>query len=356
MAHAKTSKSQAPDIAAQVTFAMRVMGVAPIPRNYELYYEAYLGSNPKLTQELAALGSKATQEDLDLIGARHFAHIHYPAGVERAHAHLARHLKELLTMMREEQYALETYTKLLDETTAQINVKGHAGVEILRQAVALLTSATTETVTQGRERAENVSQKSVEMEAIRQELDEYKRIANTDSLTRLANRRAFDERLATVYNAEQHRASTSLLIADIDHFKKINDSFGHPIGDKILATVGNVIRATLRRDTFVARTGGEEFAVLLTATGPEESFQVAERIRNALAGTPFKNSKTGVNYGPITLSIGLCQASQAEDYLDLYNKADIALYCAKNAGRNCSTVFEDGMKKESRRGWLIYRR
>ncbi|OLP61430.1 diguanylate cyclase [Xaviernesmea oryzae] len=356
MAQAKTGRSQAPDIAAQVTFAMRVMGVSPIPRNYELYYEAYLGSNPKLTQELAALGSKATQEELDLIGARHFGHIHYPAGVERVHAHLAKHLNELVAMMKQEQFALENYTKLLDETSAKINNKGQAGVEILRQAVAILSSATSETISEGRERAENVSQKSVEMEAIRQELDEYKRIANTDSLTRLANRRAFDERLAAVYNSEQLRSFTSLLIADIDHFKKINDSFGHPIGDKILATVGNVIRSTLRRDTFVARTGGEEFAVILTDASPDESFQVAERIRSALAATPFKNSKTGANYGPITLSIGLCQASAAEDSVDLYNKADIALYCAKNTGRNRTTIFEDGMKKDGRRGWLIYRK
>jgi diguanylate cyclase len=194
------------------------------------------------------------------------------------------------------------------------------------------------------------------MEVIRQELDEYKRIANTDSLTRLANRRAFDEKLAAIYNSEQLRSQTSLLVADIDHFKKINDSYGHPVGDKILATVGTVIRANLRRDVFVARTGGEEFAIILNDNTLEESLQVAERIRTALAATPFKNSKTGVNYGPITLSVGVCQATQADDPVDLYNKADIALYCAKNAGRNRSMLFEEGMKKDTGKSWLIYRK
>lgn len=350
------SKVQIPDIAAQVTYAMRIMGIAPLPRNYELYYEAYIGSNPKLTKELAALGSRATQEELDEIGARYFAHVHHAAGIDRAHTHMASELGDLLKLLQEEQSALENYNRLLDETYQNITCKSNASVEILRHAVSILTEATADTMNQGKERAENVSLKSFEMEVIRQELDEYKRIANTDSLTRLGNRRAFDEKLAAIYNSEHLRAQTGLLVADIDHFKKINDSYGHPVGDKILATVGTVIRANLRRDAFVARTGGEEFAIILGDNTLEESLQVAERIRIALATTPFKNSKTGVNYGPITLSVGLCQATQADDPTDLYNKADIALYCAKNAGRNRSMLFEEGMKKDTGKSWLIYRK
>ncbi|WP_438747957.1 GGDEF domain-containing protein [Pararhizobium sp. O133] len=353
---AASNKAQIPDIAAQVTYAMRIMGISPLPRNYELYYEAYIGSNPKLTKELAALGSRATQEELDSIGARYFAHHHHAVGVDRVHTHLATELGDLLALLKEEQFALENYNRVLGETFQNISSKSHSSVEILRQAVGILTEATADTMNQGKERAENVSLKSVEMEVIRQELDEYKRIANTDSLTRLANRRAFDEKLAGVYNSEQLRTYTGLLIADIDHFKKVNDTYGHPVGDKILATVGTVIRSNLRRDAFVARTGGEEFAIILNDSGVEESLQVAERIRNALATTPFKNSKTGVNYGPITLSVGVCQASHADDPIDLYNKADVALYCAKNAGRNRTILFEEGMKKDTGKNWLIYRK
>ena len=354
MQSATSGKIQMPDIAAQVTYAMRMMGVSPIPRNYELYYEAYIGSNPKLTKELAALGSRATQEDLDEIGARYFSHLH-PAGIDKVHNQMALELADLLKLLREEQFALENYNKVLDETYRNISSKSNTSADLLRQAVGILSEATVDTMSQGKERAENVSMKSFEMEVIRQELDEYKRIANTDSLTRLANRRAFDERLAAIYNSDS-QSFTGLLIADIDHFKKVNDSFGHPVGDKILATVGTVIRTNLRRDAFVARTGGEEFAIILTDSTQEESMQVAERIRIALANTPFKNSKSGVNYGPITLSIGVCQASAAEDPVDLYNKSDVALYCAKNAGRNRCMLFEEGMKKDAGKSWLIYRK
>ncbi|OAP42650.1 diguanylate cyclase [Sinorhizobium glycinis] len=356
MQTATANKTPTPDIAAQITHAMRMMGVAPIPRNYELYYEAYLGSNPQLSKDLATLGSRATQEELDAIGARYFSHIHHSRGIERAHTTLAAKLAELVTLLRDEQCALENYNKVLDEAYLNITSKSVASADILRHAIDILSEATADTMNQGKERVQTVVQKSVEMEAIRQELDEYKRIANTDSLTRLGNRRAFDETLAAVYNNEQLRNYTGLLVVDIDHFKKVNDSFGHPVGDKILSTVGTVIRANLRRDAFVARTGGEEFAVILNDSTQEECLQAADRIRAVLANTPFKNSKTGVNYGPITLSVGVCMATAADDPLDLYHKADIALYSAKNSGRNRTVLFEEGMRKDSGRNWLIYRR
>src|SRR6218665_3549210 len=107
MQSATAGKIQMPDIAAQVTYAMRVMGVSPIPRNYELYYEAYIGSNPKLSKELAALGRRATQEELDEIGARYFSHFHRPVGIDRPHHQMTAELSELLKLLKDEQSALE---------------------------------------------------------------------------------------------------------------------------------------------------------------------------------------------------------------------------------------------------------
>lgn len=346
---------QVPDIAAQVSFAMRQMGVAPIPRNYELFYEAYIGSNPKLTKELAALGIRATQEELDAIGAQYFGH-HQTEGVQECHGKIANELEGLITLLKEEQTSLESYNRLLEETHSRITSKSAASTDLLRSAISVLSEATGNTMAQGRVTVEGVEAKSREMEDIKKELDEYKRIANTDSLTRLYNRRAFDDRLASIYDSQRGRSTTALIICDIDHFKKINDTFGHPVGDKILATVANVIKANVRKDVFVARTGGEEFAIILDLTAPEEAHLVAERVRRSLEHTPFKNSKTGVDYGPVTISLGLCMAGQTEDPQDLYHKTDIALYCAKTAGRNRTLIFEDGMKKEPSKTWLLYRK
>lgn len=355
MEAATALKAQIPDIAGQITYAMRTMGVSPIPRNYELFYEAYLGSNPALTREVAALGKKTTQEELDAIGIKFFGH-HQPSVVDGAHTRLIAELDGVVRMLKQEQNSLESYNRLLGETYNRINNKSNSSAELLRSAISLLSEATGDTMARGAQTAENMSLKSREMELVRQELDEYKRIANTDSLTRLSNRRAFDDKLATIYDNSMSSAITALVIADIDYFKKVNDTYGHPVGDKILATVATVIRANLRKDVFVARTGGEEFAFIIEGNTLDEVMQISERVRRSLEATPFKNSKSGVNYGPITMSLGICMADAADDPSDLYGKADTALYCAKNSGRNRTMTFEDGMRKEFQKGWLIYKK
>ncbi|MGF0538459.1 GGDEF domain-containing protein [Agrobacterium sp. ES01] len=350
----EVAKAQLPDIAAQIVYAMRTMGVPSIPRNYELFYEAYIGSNPALSRDLAALGKRATQDELDTIGERYFAS-QRTRGIENAHSKIITQLDSLLRALNVEQNSLESYNKLLGETVQQIASKSSTSADILRNAITILTVATGDTMAHGEKTVESVQQKSQEMDVIRKELDEYKRIANTDSLTRLSNRRAFDERLAGIFESENGFLPTALILMDIDHFKQINDSYGHPVGDKILATVATVIRTNVRRDAFVARTGGEEFAVILDGSSREEVYEVCERVRIALQSTPFRNSKTGVDYGSVTISLGGCMAAEVSDAGELYGKADIALYCAKNDGRNRTRLFEDGMKKDFNKSWLLYR-
>lgn len=352
---AAAPKAPIPDIASHITYAMRTMGVAPIPRNYEVFYEAYIGSNPALTRKLASYGGSISQDELDAVATQFFGNRQAQV-VDNAQVRIITELESIVRLLKQEQNSLESYNRLLGETCNRISSKSNTSSEILHSAIALLTKATGDTMAHGERTVESVSQKSREMEQVRQELDEYKRIANTDSLTRLANRRAFDDRLAAVYDRPLNRHLSALVIADIDNFKSINDSYGHPVGDKILATVASLIRTTVPHDVFVARTGGEEFAMVIDGCSEEEALQICERVRSTVAATPFRNSKTGVDYGQITLSLGVCMATEAEDAGDLYSRCDTALYCAKNAGRNCAVAYEDGMKKDFAKSWLIYRK
>jgi len=354
MSTAIAPKAQIPDVAGQITYAMRSMGVAPIPRNYELFYEAYIGSNPALTRELAALGSSATQEELDDIGAKYFQR-HAGRVFDDAHARLTVELDAVLRALKQEQSTLDSYNRLLGETCERISSRNHNSADLLRGAIDMLTAATGDTMAHGEKTVENVVQRSQEMDQVRKELDEYKRIANTDALTRLSNRRAFEDRLIAIFDNQLTRPTTALVLADIDHFKRINDTYGHPVGDKILATVASIIRANVRREVFVSRVGGEEFALIMDGVTIDEVVAACERIRRTLETTPFKNSRTKIDYGTITLSLGICMASEATDSGELYNKADLALYCAKNAGRNCCNVYRDGMQKDFTKSWLIYK-
>lgn len=344
MSTVTTPKAQVPDIAGQITYAMRSMGVAPIPRNYSLFYEAYIGSNPALTRELAALGSKATQEELDALGDQYFDHNHGRI-IETAHDKVRSELESLLSLLQHEQNSMENYSKLLVETVARISNKNITSNNIVGSVIKVLQDATGNTAAHGEKTAQSVSRHSEEMNQVRQELDEYKRIANTDSLTRLSNRRAFDEKLSSLFDSSIGLHLTSLVLLDIDHFKRINDTYGHPVGDKILATVGNLIRSNVRKDVFVARTGGEEFAIILEGNNVDEVMTICERIRLSLENTPFRNSRSGTDYGPVNISIGYAMGSQASGPGELYAQSDTALYHAKETGRNRSVFFEEGMQK-----------
>ena len=171
MEAATALKAQIPDIAGQITYAMRTMGVSPIPRNYELFYEAYLGSNPALTREVAALGKKTTQEELDSIGSKYFGH-HQTSVVDGAHARLIAELDGVVRMLKQEQNSLESYNRLLGETYNRINAKSSSSADLLRNAITLLSEATGDTMARGAQTAESMSLKSREMELVRQELDE----------------------------------------------------------------------------------------------------------------------------------------------------------------------------------------
>ena len=342
------------DIAVQVVQMMNAFGAAGLPRNYELFYEAATGTDKELHNRLKKLGNSASQEDLDALGRRYFAHHHGQGVMEEARVRMASQVTEVLTLLRREQASLQNYGKVLGATSQKIS--GHND-QLLNQIVKLLSDATNTTFSHSKKVVTSMNETSAEIHNIQIELDRYKKLANTDSLTRLANRRAFDAHIATIGSDKKAAMYSALIFADIDHFKRINDTHGHIVGDKILAYVAGIMRSKPDKDAFVARIGGEEFAVALENTTEEEASQCAESIRGAVEEKKFINTKTGVNYGPVTISLGLCMASEASDPNELYRKVDQALYASKNSGRNRVTKFSEipAGNSSAFKDWLLYR-
>jgi diguanylate cyclase len=345
-----------PDLATQIALAMRTMGISPIPRNYNLFYEAFIGTNPNLTRDLNALGKQATQEELDELTNRYFD-FNQSSIFDRLHLRLEGDVTDLLGLLQNELQSLGHYTEVLNEAREKISTNNLTSIKLVRTLVERVAEATDRKIVHAQSTAKGFDQQSSEIQQVRKELDEYKRIANTDSLTRLSNRRAFDERLSAIYDSSIGLHMTGLVLLDIDHFKRINDTHGHPVGDKILASVAQLIKTTVRKDGFVARSGGEEFAIILDGNNPEEIMDICERIRSALHETPFRSSKSGTDYGQVTISIGFSMASRADGPGHLYSQADIALYHAKENGRNRVVMFEEGMQKDYMgKSWLIYKK
>jgi diguanylate cyclase len=158
--------------------------------------------------------------------------------------------------------------------------------------------------------------------------------ARTDALTMLPNRRAFDDEMARLVREFQQGAGQfSVAMIDIDHFKRVNDDFGHQAGDAILRGVAQTLQTSLGGKGTVARFGGEEFAILLPRQALAEAEAVAERLRQAIAESEFQHDKAALK---VTVSVGLTEAIGGDDGAKILERADSALYASKNAARNCS--------------------
>ena len=168
---------------------------------------------------------------------------------------------------------------------------------------------------------------------------EMRSLASYDSLTGLLSRHAFfDNSNNYVSLAQREHRPFSVLIIDLDHFKLINDRYGHPAGDAVLKLFADVVNSVARRSDIIGRLGGEEFAVVLPSTTADEAQEFAERLHHAINQAVLKFNGNAIRY---TASIGLTEFdTESEDSIDdLLARADLALYQAKQAGRNQTATF-----------------
>jgi diguanylate cyclase (GGDEF)-like protein/PAS domain S-box-containing protein len=179
---------------------------------------------------------------------------------------------------------------------------------------------------------EDVAQKA-ELERYHRELedanDQLRRLAVTDELTGLRNRRAFEERLVMEFSmARRRKRELAVLLIDVDNFKTINDRWGHAAGDEVLRRLGNILRTTVRLPDLPARYGGEEFAVLLPESGEDSAMGLARRVMQRVAAEEWENE-------PVTISMGMAAMNESlQNGYQLVELADEALYAAKRAGKN----------------------
>lgn len=160
-------------------------------------------------------------------------------------------------------------------------------------------------------------------------------MATTDGLTGLLNRVAFDEILKRELRPNRRRKSLALLLVDIDHFKAINDQYGHPAGDEVIRRISNLLRDNVRSIDSVARYGGEEFAILLNGMGFDQAEVIAERLRmqiEQLAGQP--------QGAVVTASVGIAMRRDSDSAESLFKRSDEALYLSKRLGRNRISALE----------------
>lgn len=177
-----------------------------------------------------------------------------------------------------------------------------------------------------------LSRAQEELTRQRKVIDLLQTAATTDHLTQVANRASFDDFFqAACERFQLSKTPFALLIADIDHFKNVNDKYGHVAGDRVLEAIANKLRVCLRGTDFLARYGGEEFAIILDRSNINDASTVAENLRNSVETTIFSLGEKRLR---LTISVGCAVATAAGQEKDIILRADTELYKAKNEGRN----------------------
>ncbi len=305
------------------------------PPNYAVWYEYVAGVNEPLQREIDSLVDKGVAVDEDMTRELHrkFVQSFDQERFDRARQSLKAIVAEIGDTMRVAGDEVDRYQESLGDYSNRMS--GEMNVGDLRGIVKALTVETQAVRDTSAEVHERLKESRKEAEALREELEKAKEEASTDALTGLANRKAFDfamERLAA--DPERQAQPNCLLMGDIDHFKKVNDTYGHLLGDKVIKYVASTMKQSVKGKDLVARFGGEEFAVLLPNTHLDGAMALAETIRSTIENGRLVRADTRQPIGAVTISIGVARYRPGESTNSLIGRADEALYRAKNGGRN----------------------
>lgn len=313
------------------------------PISYAVWYEFVSGRNLpliKAVQERTRGGALLDEDDTASIYRQHVAEpVLDREDARRVSEGLSRVLDNMASTAAEagdrtarfDQSLLEWSRQLLDESA--LNAQAREQLQTLlgdtremRQAMTALQ--------------QRLDASQSEIAALREEVSQARSEALVDALTGLANRRAFERRLASCLAEPlvQPEQGPCLVLGDIDFFKRVNDSYGHSFGDQVLRAVAQSIKRLAGEPRLAARVGGEEFALLLPSADLGEAQALAEQLRGAIAASRIRRGDKDQSLERVTLSLGVTQLACGESANDFFERADRALYASKRSGRNCVTV------------------
>ncbi|MDY0874189.1 GGDEF domain-containing protein [Dongia rigui] len=323
--------------AATAIAEMAMREISPTPGNFCVWYNYISGSVPELRRDLDALllsGKTVSASNIQNLFDKYFRE---PDAEERLHQtgdDLQNTLTDVIRQVTQAGLDANEFGKTLTKANSSLGT-GRIDSASMKDLVGELITATKLIGQRNQALEAQLKQSSAKVTALQSRLDAARRDALTDALTGIGNRKSFD--LAVQFRAQQateQKSDLCLLIMDIDHFKKFNDSFGHRVGDQVLKLVGTKLKQAIGGNDSAARYGGEEFAVLMPQTKMFDAVDRADKFRTGLGAHSLKNRSTGQVYGAVTVSIGVARYRAGESLEGFITRADQALYRAKKEGRN----------------------
>ncbi len=333
--HYPDSKDRSAELLRQA-IPMMAQHPAPLhPITYAVWYDYLAGRNPGLKAEMDQVVARQVPMSDALVHTLYRRHILESAAQanQKVSDGLRAVIDEVGTTATLTGERVSEFTASLQEKSgrmASLGMPANLGIEL----DALLTDSrdTGASLTTLMQRLQAAT---AELARLRVELDQARVEATLDSLTGVSNRRGFDEAMAALLR--EHPAGESgpsVVLIDLDHFKQINDKYGHVFGDTVLKSIALAIRSCVKGRDLVARYGGEEFVVLLPATALAGALALAEQIRTTISGARIRRGNSNESIGAITVSLGVSSWQPGEPMEALIDRADKALYRSKSEGRN----------------------
>ncbi len=320
--------------------AMRDRGIPPTPENYLVWYTVAAEANPTLARVVQVLDTQNAPYDEERnqeLFDRFFSDRAERSALEALGARIEERLSELTTLLSGMRADTASYGSALDAVDKRL--RSVASTPELAELLATLRKDTQELRANVARWERYTAAHAVEMGRLRQDLATARREAETDTLTGLGNRKRFDRRLRElVVNACETGRPLSLLFADIDDFKGFNDTYGHTLGDRVLTLVAGKLREMAGPKVELFRYGGEEFAAIAVDADLLAAVEVAEALRRAVASARITRRGGSESLRRITVSLGLTEYDPGEPLGRFLERSDAALYSAKNAGRNRTSI------------------
>ena len=318
--------------------AIALMGecaVTPTPEHFELFYAHASGEHPAISQVIGAMVAAKkpfTAEILSDMRTRYLSGARVAHAMDNLGSSMTQTIDSVLGKLEAAGRHTEAYTSQLSAAGGALDASQSPAD--MRKLVEGLIAATRAMESKTRTLEGELQKSSEQVCELRGKLDDIRKESLTDPLTGISNRKAFDAAMQAAIEAVAEGEDVSLMMCDIDHFKKFNDNFGHQTGDQVLRLVGNCLSDNVKGRDTAARYGGEEFAVLLRGTALADATHVADQIRLAVQGRKLVKKSTGDVLGIITISIGVAQFVPGDSPESVIRRADACLYGAKEHGRN----------------------
>jgi diguanylate cyclase len=305
------------------------------PKNYDVWYQYVSGKNAELIEIIDAILKKdeTFTEEINEALYRKYCMTTNESDLKRLRNDLSKMLTFVLSELSSMTDKTEKYHTVLAESITKLTED--VSLENIKFVLTEILDETTAISGCSLEIQQKFKKNTRELETLKRELEQTKREASLDFLTGVANRKTFDEHINLLTrNAAKEEKPLSLLLIDIDHFKEINESHGHLVGDEVLKFIAVKIKEFVRGRDFIARYGGEEFSVLLPLTPLNGAKILAENICQFFDQANLRVLSQSKRIGQVTLSIGVAKYNRGETVKDFIQRADRALFHAKNSGGN----------------------